>query len=854
MDNIFYTNTSSVERMIISTSMVAMPQAIIDFSPATYVSGTFAGSGVNLTSVTASYIAVGSNTTASYAISSSLSNRIIISGSPYGQSGVIVGQAGPAGENGISFQSYFGEKNGHLYSDNANIFHLGANGGDLGFYNGGTGLLLGSDRFHGSSTGTTYWPAFTTNTGSGTEAGLGGDIDGNLYLITYRTPRLKVGINGHISASVITSSLLFGTASYAISSETSSYFSGSYITASNTKIGTWTIDNNNIISNTVAYLGSYGGTTLTLTTNTAQASNIKTNTVSTINKTDHLTFSTSGSVRMTIDDSGSVGIGTTPTGSAALTIAGTLRITSSQYNTSMILTPNIYSWTITGSGQGGNLTGDSNFLSYSPGFRIKHGTNTFLQANVPTHIVADGCSLVYSYGGTYSQSQAFSLIGEYNSTSQYHGMFFRYVSGSRYCIDTFRRGTSSLYPLTFGVSGSQDIVIDTNNNVGIGTTDIINKLDVYGNISASVITASLFYGTASYAVSASWAPGGTGTSLNTGSTYPITSSWAESASWAPGNVSLTGVDYSVPVYLNNQLSQTSSIYANGSFVTIGTSSLDHSSPAALHVWSNSNISDANIAEFYHKSALAYAQIKIENQANNLSSSVDIVCEANSGSEGFGYIDLGINNGRYAVPEYNIGGPLDSYVLAVGSASVGGNLSIGTNTPGKRIRFHTGGSTSANQDVEISDGKLAITGSTISTGGFTGSLQGTASIANTASFVIPVNTFSRGGAFVDWGGLAGNAAVSNQMPIWRAPFTCNIVNIHGIYVTGSGATFQVRKNYQFYILTGSAAAAKTGSWASFGSEAFGAGSASIAAGDAIGIVLISSSAYPQCVSIQVDFTR
>jgi hypothetical protein len=46
------------------------------------------------------------------------------------------------------------------------------------------------------------------------------------------------------------------------------------------------------------------------------------------------------------------------------------------------------------------------------------------------------------------------------------------------------------------------------------------------------ISGSLL-GTASFAVSASWAPGGSGTGLETGSTYPITASWAVSASWAP---------------------------------------------------------------------------------------------------------------------------------------------------------------------------------------------------------------------------------------------------------------------------------------------------------------------------------
>jgi len=44
-------------------------------------------------------------------------------------------------------------------------------------------------------------------------------------------------------------------------------------------------------------------------------------------------------------------------------------------------------------------------------------------------------------------------------------------------------------------------------------------------------------GTSSWAISASWAPGGSGgTSLTTGSTYPITASWAQTASVVLGSI------------------------------------------------------------------------------------------------------------------------------------------------------------------------------------------------------------------------------------------------------------------------------------------------------------------------------
>jgi len=86
-----------------------------------------------------------------------------------------------------------------------------------------------------------------------------------------------------------------------------------------------------------------------------------------------------------------------------------------------------------------------------------------------------------------------------------------------------------------------------NVSIGINITSSQNKLDVEGNISCSVITASLFNGTASYSLSSSYSTsasyasnaGSGGTTLTTGSTYSITSSWAVSASWAPGGSSVS---------------------------------------------------------------------------------------------------------------------------------------------------------------------------------------------------------------------------------------------------------------------------------------------------------------------------
>jgi len=82
------------------------------------------------------------------------------------------------------------------------------------------------------------------------------------------------------------------------------------------------------------------------------------------------------------------------------------------------------------------------------------------------------------------------------------------------------------------VSGSKMAVIGGTGadavSVGIGTTSPQNTLEVVGNIYASSVTASLS-GTASWAVSASYAMNGGGTGVVDGGSYNISASWASSS-------------------------------------------------------------------------------------------------------------------------------------------------------------------------------------------------------------------------------------------------------------------------------------------------------------------------------------
>jgi hypothetical protein len=132
-------------------------------------------------------------------------------------------------------------------------------------------------------------------------------------------------------------------------------------------------------------------------------------------------------------------------------------------------------------------------------------------------ILGDNITLVGGKAGYYTQT---------GSNSTFIGYGADVISGSQYITKSIAIGynakVSSSNTCILGGTGSDAV------RVGVGTYSPQATFHVVGNISASSITASL-YGTASNAISASYAPGGSGTSLGTGSTYPFTSSWAVNA-------------------------------------------------------------------------------------------------------------------------------------------------------------------------------------------------------------------------------------------------------------------------------------------------------------------------------------
>ena len=86
------------------------------------------------------------------------------------------------------------------------------------------------------------------------------------------------------------------------------------------------------------------------------------------------------------------------------------------------------------------------------------------------------------------------------------------------------------------------------------------------------------------------------------------------------------------------------------------------------------------------SANSYVQVSVQNNSTGTSASSDFVATADTGTDSTKYIDVGINNSGFTTGgAWTMSGALDGYMY-VNS----GNLTLGTDTLGKTVSIHTGG--------------------------------------------------------------------------------------------------------------------------------------------------------------------
>lgn len=103
----------------------------------------------------------------------------------------------------------------------------------------------------------------------------------------------------------------------------------------------------------------------------------------------------------------------------------------------------------------------------------------------------------------------------------------------------------------------------------------------------------------------------------------------------------------------------------------------------------------NVVAQYTGIGGSYVQVSAQNLNSN--GSVDYVLTADVGTDTSSFLDLGLNNSTFDVPEFNSMKALDGYLFVQGPTptSTQGNLVIGTSSTGANIVFAVGGTTATN---------------------------------------------------------------------------------------------------------------------------------------------------------------
>ncbi len=299
-----------------------------------------------------------------------------------------------------------------------------------------------------------------------------------------------------------------------------------------------------------------------------------------------------------------------------------------------------------------------------------------------------------------------------------------------------------------------------------------------------------------------------GTQLNTGSTYPITASWtnnsltsnaAISASWASQSLSASWAPVPVSASWASQ-----SLSASWSPVPISASWASQSLSAS---WAPVPVSAS-----WASQSLSASWAPVPVSASWASSSFSAT------SASFASRSLVATSASWA-----------SSSISATSASWASNSFSSTTSSWASSSFSSTSASFASRSLVATSASWA-------------------SSSVTASYIASI--FSRGGTIYDPLGIAGTAATSSNLIVWRAPFNCSVSNVWGYRVTGSGATVNARKNGTGTIATSDISLTSADAWISASSIT----ATSFVVGDKLEIMLISSSGYPTQIAVQIDFTK
>jgi len=175
---------------------------------------------------------------------------------------------------------------------------------------------------------------------------------------------------------------------------------------------------------------------------------------------------------------------------------------------------------------------------------------------------------------------------------------------------------------------------------------------------------------------------------------------------------------------------------------------------------NNNIELSGAIAQLTGSSNLYIQASLQNISPN--GSGDLVVTADNGTDTTYYIDVGVAGSNYIFEADTLNQPDDGYIIMVGDGETdpGGNLSIGTLTPGKNIKFFQGELSEANVPVKIMyDTGLVLTNKPLTFAD--GTTQNSAVTYTSVNSRITANT------------VTVNASIASNVATLRGEITGNI---------------------------------------------------------------------------------
>ena len=133
--------------------------------------------------------------------------------------------------------------------------------------------------------------------------------------------------------------------------------------------------------------------------------------------------------------------------------------------------------------------------------------------------------------------------------------------------------------------------------------------------------------------------------------------------------------------------------------------------------SNSTIGLTNPLAVFTGNVNGYTQVQIQNtNAGGANTSADFIATAPNGTDTTNYIDMGINGNAWNTSSWTVSGANDGYLYVDG-----GNLTLGTDTVGKTVVIHVGGTYANNIVATFSANNIGATSGNVATMAVVGGL-------------------------------------------------------------------------------------------------------------------------------------